>query len=102
VELHQLRYLVAVVEEGSFTRAAAREHVAQPAVSSAVRRLERELGVDLRAVRARCELPDERVALDARRTEARLVPPDVVDDAVAVLGLDSGAVLVERQDQWKY
>jgi DNA-binding transcriptional LysR family regulator len=47
VELHQLRYLVAVVEEGSFTAAAAREHVAQPAVSAAVRRLERELGVAL-------------------------------------------------------
>jgi DNA-binding transcriptional LysR family regulator len=47
VELHQLRYLVAVAEEGSFTRAAARERVAQPAVSAAVRRLEKELGVEL-------------------------------------------------------
>jgi DNA-binding transcriptional LysR family regulator len=47
VELHQLRYLVAVAEEGSFTGAAAREHVAQPAVSAAVRQLERELGVEL-------------------------------------------------------
>jgi DNA-binding transcriptional LysR family regulator len=47
VELHQLRYLVAVAEEGSFTRAAAREHVAQPAVSAAVGHLERELGVPL-------------------------------------------------------
>jgi DNA-binding transcriptional LysR family regulator len=47
VELHQLRYLVAVVEEGSFTRAAARERVAQPAVSASLKLLERELGVDL-------------------------------------------------------
>src|SRR3954469_22620671 len=47
MELHHLRYLVAVAEEGSFTRAAAREHVAQPAVSTAVRQLERELGVEL-------------------------------------------------------
>jgi DNA-binding transcriptional LysR family regulator len=47
VELNQLRYLVAVAEEGSFTGAAAREHVAQPAVSAAVRRLEKELGVEL-------------------------------------------------------
>jgi DNA-binding transcriptional LysR family regulator len=47
MELHQLRYLVAVAEEGSFTRAAAREHVAQPAVSTAIRQLERELGVEL-------------------------------------------------------
>jgi DNA-binding transcriptional LysR family regulator len=47
VELHQLRYLVAVCEEGSYTRAAAREHVAQPAVSAALGALERELGVTL-------------------------------------------------------
>jgi DNA-binding transcriptional LysR family regulator len=44
MELRQLEYLVAVAEEGSFTRAAARVHVAQPGVSAQVRRLERELG----------------------------------------------------------
>ena len=47
MELHQLRYVVAVAEHGSFTAAAEREHVAQPAVSAAVRTLERELGVPL-------------------------------------------------------
>ncbi|RZQ60098.1 LysR family transcriptional regulator [Amycolatopsis suaedae] len=47
MELHQLRYLVAVADEGSFTRAAARLHVAQPGVSAQIRRLERELGEDL-------------------------------------------------------
>ena len=47
MELHQLRYVVAVAEEGSFTAAARRELVAQPAVSAAVRSLERELGVQL-------------------------------------------------------
>src|SRR4051812_1957620 len=44
MELRQLAYVVAVADEGSFTRAAAREHVAQPGVSAQVRRLERELG----------------------------------------------------------
>jgi DNA-binding transcriptional LysR family regulator len=44
MEIRQLAYVVAVAEEGSFTRAAAREHVAQPAVSAQVRRLEAELG----------------------------------------------------------
>src|SRR3954465_1365656 len=44
MELRQLTYVVAVADEGSFTRAAAREHVAQPGVSAQVRRLEAELG----------------------------------------------------------
>jgi len=38
---------VAVVDEASFTRAAAKLHVAQPGVSAQVRQLERELGQDL-------------------------------------------------------
>jgi DNA-binding transcriptional LysR family regulator len=44
MELRQLRYLVAVADEGSFTRAAAKAHVAQPGVSAQIRGLERELG----------------------------------------------------------
>jgi DNA-binding transcriptional LysR family regulator len=47
VQLHQLRYVVCVAEEGRFTRAAARLHVAQPSISSAVAALEHELGAAL-------------------------------------------------------
>jgi DNA-binding transcriptional LysR family regulator len=47
MELRQLRYVVAVAEEGSFTRAAARAHVAQPAVSQQIAQVERELGAPL-------------------------------------------------------
>jgi DNA-binding transcriptional LysR family regulator len=47
MELRQLEYFVAVVEEANFTRAAARVHVAQPGVSAQVRQLERELGQPL-------------------------------------------------------
>jgi DNA-binding transcriptional LysR family regulator len=74
MELHQLEYFVAVAEEASFTRAAARVHVAQPGVSAQVRRLESELGQRLldrsgRSVRlteaGSAVLPFARAALDA-------------------------------------
>jgi DNA-binding transcriptional LysR family regulator len=44
MELRQLEYLVAVAQDASFTKAAARLHVAQPGVSAQIRQLERELG----------------------------------------------------------
>src|SRR5215208_6860197 len=47
MDLHQLRYLTAIVDEGSFTTAAASLHVSQSGVSAQLAKLERELGQQL-------------------------------------------------------
>ena len=45
--LNELRYIVAVAQEGNFRRAAARVFVSQPALSLAIQKLEGELGVQI-------------------------------------------------------
>jgi DNA-binding transcriptional LysR family regulator len=47
MQLQQLAYFVAVAETRHFTRAAARERVAQPSLSKQIQTLERELGAPL-------------------------------------------------------
>ena len=47
MDLRQIAYVEAVARNANFTRAAAELHVAQPALSVAIRRLEAELGVRL-------------------------------------------------------
>jgi DNA-binding transcriptional LysR family regulator len=47
MRIEQLEYLAAVTQHGSLRRASEQLHVSQPAVSEAIRKLERELGVTL-------------------------------------------------------
>lgn len=74
MELQQMRYVIAVAEEASFTRAAARCFVVQSALSHQIKALEHELGVTLFARTSRrveltaageAFLPGARASLDA-------------------------------------
>ena len=47
MEMHQVRYFLAVAEVLNFTRAADECHVAQPSLTRAIKQLEEELGGDL-------------------------------------------------------
>jgi DNA-binding transcriptional LysR family regulator len=47
MELYQIRHFAAVAETGSFTKAAVRAAVSQPALSASIAKLEEELGVKL-------------------------------------------------------
>jgi LysR family hydrogen peroxide-inducible transcriptional activator len=44
MELHQLRYMIAVARTGNFSRAAEQCHVSQPSLSQQIQKLEDELG----------------------------------------------------------
>lgn len=47
MDIRQLKYFIAIAEEGSLSAASARLHVAQPSLSHHVMKVERELGVTL-------------------------------------------------------
>ena len=69
MDIKRLRVFVAVVEEGGFSAAARKLHMAQPAVSIAIRTLEEELHVELfdaSARRKQLTYEGERLLLHAR------------------------------------
>jgi DNA-binding transcriptional LysR family regulator len=72
VRIEQLQYVAAVTQHGSLRRASERLHISQPALSEAVSKLERELGVTL---------------LDRRRSGARISRQglDLLQNIVEVL-----------------
>ena len=47
MDMRQLRFFVAIAEEGSLSKAAERVHVAQPALSQHMRNMELDLGTEL-------------------------------------------------------
>jgi len=69
VDLRALRYFVFVARLGGFTRAADALHVAQPALSRQIRKLERDLGVQLLVRKTRGVEPTRQGALLLERAE---------------------------------
>src|SRR5947208_3199696 len=95
MNLRQLQYLVAIADEGSFTRAAERLLVAQPSLSQQIKSLERELGGQLlerlpNGVRlttaGKAFMPDARLAVSHAAHAAR--------SARSALGLEAGELEV--------
>ena len=84
LELRHLRYLVAVADAGTFTRAAERMYIVQPTLSQQIRRLEEMIGTPL---------------LQRRREGVRLTPAGTVllEESRTVLSLLEHGVSRSRQ-----
>ena len=117
MELRQLRLFRRIVQEGSFSRAAARLGVTQPALSRAVRALEEELGTPLlyrngrgvtlteegqRFAEELAPMLDGLDALQARTLAARGVARGRVSLAMppSVSALLASALIRHLRDEW--
>jgi len=98
MEMHQIRYFLALCEELNFTRAARRCGVTQPSLTNAIRALERELGGPVFNRKPRIELTElgrtvwpflqeiakhARLVRDAARMHAASLPPVVAAPQIA-------------------
>src|SRR6059058_5583039 len=95
MDVRQLRYFEAVARHRHFTRAAQELHVAQSALSHQVRRLERELGVELLSRTTRSVEPTEAGRLVVTRARAIFGEADaLVGEVDELRGLVRGRVTV--------
>lgn len=96
MELRDLRYFVACLEQGNVTAAARHVHVAQPTLSHALARLERQAGTRLLERRPGARLrPTDAGRLLLVRARAAIAAVDGFgDDLGALRGLSRGELLI--------
>jgi len=93
MELRQIEYVLAVVDRGSFTKAAGAVHVSQPSLSDGIRRLESELGVRLfHRLGRSVELTDAGRALVGPARQLLRDRDAVLESVADVRGLEAGTV----------
>jgi Transcriptional regulator len=95
MELRHLRSLVALARDGSFTRAARRLGIAQPALSQQIRTLERELGVLLvNRTNRTSGLTDAGARLVSRAEPILLAVRDATQEMMTHAGVRGGTVRI--------
>ena len=93
MELRQIEYVLAVVDEGSFTRAAASLLVSQPSLSDGIRRLEAEIDVRLfHRLGRSVELTDAGHAFVGPARQLTRDRDAVLASVAGVRGLESGTL----------
>ena len=96
MELRDFSYFLGVIEAGSISKAASQLHVAQPTISQALMRIEREIGRDLihrsNNKRAGLRLTDAGKAVAARAQKALQEIEAIPQDLSALDGMLSGEV----------
>ena len=95
MELRQLRYCVAVADRLHFTRAAEDLHVAQPALSQQIRKLEAGLGLELFARTSRAVALTQAGEAVVARARRILAEADAIEqDVEAIRGVLRGRVVI--------
>jgi DNA-binding transcriptional LysR family regulator len=93
MEIRQIEYVLAVVDHGSFTRAAAAVHVSQPSLSDGIRRLEAELDVRLfHRLGRSVELTDAGRAFVGPARQLTRDRDAVLESVAGVRGLEAGTL----------
>lgn len=93
--LNELRHFLLIVKHGTFTEAARRAHLSQPALTAAIRRLEHDMGAALlHRSRTGAELTAAGQALVPRARAALAAVEDGRRAVAEVLGLERGEVRI--------